>query len=366
MLGGFGARFELLRPRSLARTSKSVDALMANVRELRHAVKALVSGQERTDDVMATLTARIEALAAEARRANETIAQLTAREAQLRAVIRADVANEDALPTLPAVLDRNRIATHVRAAIGCAQVRLDPFPHAIVPSLFPADFYAALLRGIPPIELFEEKAPNKPYVNVPLTIAPGYSRRVWNFMVYVVQRTLQPLVIDKFRDPLRDWIARNWPALTSDPFAPPMEFNMADGRIMMRGRGYRITPHRDPKWGFLTCILYLAREQDSEQWGTQLYSVDDDGDAVGAAPHWIEPQRCRLVEDVPFRPNTMLVMLNSKGAHGASIPDDAEPADLRRYIYQFRIGPNAAAIPRLNALLPADRRPLWTGKTSMV
>ena len=298
--------------------------------------------------------------------ADDALPQLTAREAQLRAIIRADVANVDALPTLPAVLDRPRIAAHVRAAIACVQLRLDPFPHAIVPSLFPADFYAALLRGIPPVELFEEKAANKPYVNVPLTIAPDYSRRVWNFMVYVVQRTLQPLLIDKFRDPLRDWIARNWPALASDPFAPPMEFNMADGRIMLRGRGYRITPHRDPKWGFLTCILYLAHEHDSEEWGTQLYSVDDDGDAVGAAPHWIEPERCRLVENVPFRPNTMLVLLNSKGAHGAYIPDDAEPADLRRYMYQFRIGPNAAAIARLTAMLPADRRPFWAGKTAMM
>ncbi len=133
---------------------------------------------------------------------------------------------------------------------------------------------------------------------------------------------------------------------------------------MRRGRGYCISPHRDPKWGFLTGILYLARPQDSERWGTQLFAVDEDDDAVGAAPHWIDPAKCRLVSDVPYRPNTMLVMLNSSGAHGAQIPEDAEPADLRRYIYQFRIGPSSHTIRWLTTMLTEEQRPLWAGKVA--
>ena len=79
--------------------------------------------------------------------------------------------------------------------------------------------------------------------------------------------------------------------------------------------------------------------------------MDGDHDAVGVAPHWIDPEQCRLVVDVPYRPNTMLVMLNSGGAHGANIPGDAEPADLCRYIYQFRIGPSTPTIRWLTGLL---------------
>ena len=133
---------------------------------------------------------------------------------------------------------------------------------------------------------------------------------------------------------------------------------------MLRRRGYRIRPHRDPKWSFITCILYLARPGDDEAWGTQLYSVESDDEAKNASPHWISDSRCRLVEDVKFRPNRLLVFLNSFGAHGAHIPDDAKPADLERYIYQFRVGPTSEAIAMLKSMLPEERQPLWEGKAA--
>jgi hypothetical protein len=57
----------------------------------------------------------------------------------------------------------------------------------------------------------------------------------------------------------------------------------------------------------------------------------------------------------------MLAFLNSWGAHGASIPADAKPATLTRYVYQFRLGPDTTTIKRLLALMPPDRRERWTG-----
>jgi hypothetical protein len=141
-----------------------------------------------------------------------------------------------------------------------------------------------------------------------------------------------------------------------------MELHSTDGRILLRERGYRIAPHRDPKWGFITVLLYLPRSDESAQWGTQLYTVDQDDRAPSIAPHWIDPARCHLVADVPFRRNTALVFLNSYGAHGAQIPEDAQPADLQRYMYQYRIGPTKAAIEKLVSLLPRDERSVWEGK----
>jgi hypothetical protein len=57
----------------------------------------------------------------------------------------------------------------------------------------------------------------------------------------------------------------------------------------------------------------------------------------------------------------MLVFLNSVGAHGASIPADAKPANLERYVYQFRLGPDVRAIKQLMSLMPNDRRTRWAG-----
>jgi hypothetical protein len=141
-----------------------------------------------------------------------------------------------------------------------------------------------------------------------------------------------------------------------------MEFFASDGRIMLRRPGFNLPPHRDPKWGFLTCLLYLPRASDSEAWGTRLYRVEGDGDAQGVKPHWIKPEQCRAVADVPFRANTMFIFLNSAGAHGASIAEDAQPPDLERYAYQFRIGPSRPAMDALIPLLPDERRAEWTGK----
>ena len=48
---------------------------------------------------------------------------------------------------------------------------------------------------------------------------------------------------------------------------------------MLRRPGYYLGPHRDPKRAMLTCLLYLAREGDSEAHGTQIFRVRDDGEA---------------------------------------------------------------------------------------
>lgn len=365
MLGRFGASLGLLRPRTLARTQKSVDKLLGDTQETRRTLKQLAAGQARMQSTADDVLARLDSMAGEMRALQQQVSALALRESQLRAVMRADAALEYARTRLPAACDEKRIAAHLRDVIERAELHLEPFPYILVPGVFPPDFYDALLEGIPPVELFGDKPFNKQQLKVPFVMAPAYSREVWNFFVFrVAPKLLQPLLLEKFRRPLADWIASNWPALAANPFGPPMEFNTADGRIMLRGRGYRIRPHRDPKWGFLTCLLYLARDNDSENWGTQLYFVDDDAPARGAAPHWIDPDQCRLARDVPFQRNSMLVFLNSTGAHGAFIPEDAEPADLQRYLYQCRVGPTPAATRVLMASLADEQVPLWAGKVA--
>ncbi len=64
---------------------------------------------------------------------------------------------------------------------------------------------------------------------------------------------------------------------------------------------------------------------------------------------------------VPFKPNTMLVSLNSRGAHGATIPADA-PADLERYTYQFYVAPGNEALSALIKSLPPAQRAMWRNR----
>ena len=345
----------LLRPRALARTAKSVQDLLVEIQELRRAVRDVSAAGARLADEKRDLEAAVKTL-------EQTVESMRLREAQLFAAYRADVELEPHLRQLPSILNAETIAAHVRCALARTTVRTEPFPHALVDNILPSDFYDALVRGLPPTEMFAGKPVNKQRVVVPFEIAPAYSRRVWDFLVKdVLDRVVAELVVDKFRTPLDEWLRRDWPAPDDSPSAR-LRVQTTDGRILLRTRGYHIPPHRDPKWGFITCLLYLAREGDSESWGTQLYSVADDAEAADISPHWISPERCRLHSEVPFRRNSMLVFLNSQGAHGATIPPDALPEGLERYVYQFRIGPNPASIRTLMRDLPPDRRSAWAGK----
>ena len=77
--------------------------------------------------------------------------------------------------------------------------------------------------------------------------------------------------------------------------------------------------------------------------------------------YYVERERCTLVRDVPFRANSLLVFLNSVGAHGAAIPPDAQPATLERYIYQFRLGPTSKTIAQMMQLMTPERAARWAG-----
>ncbi len=402
MIGRLTTSLAHLRPRVLAKTQKVVADLVAETDELkqrfaeRHeeaearsaerakearqhlkqldgALKSAArlfsdryhAAEAKADQRAEEMRGHVAAIERQLADINKTVAALALRESQLRAIAEADVVLEGEYEALGAILNERRIADHVGSALRCAELRLDPFPHAVVQDLFPADFYNALVRGIPPVELFEDGRINKQQLLVPFALAPAYSRRVWQFMADVVaQQTVAPAMIEKFKAPLAEWIRLHWPALGDDPFAPPMEMRGSDGRVMLRRRGYNIPPHRDPKWGFLTCLVYLPRPGDLESWGTQLYRVDADDEARGALPHWIKAERCHLAVDVPFRRNTALMFLNSTGAHAATIPMDAEPADLQRYAYQFRVGPTRNAVAALMERLPDDRRAAWAGKVT--
>src|SRR5688572_4339972 len=159
------AVWELLRPRTIAATRKTLDDLVAELRE----VKRL---QLETT-----------------RELREQLSTLTVREAQLRAIYAADAEQQAEVSRLNDVLDDERIISHVHDAIARVPLHLKPFPYTVIPNVLPDDFYAALLRAIPPVELFADRPFNKQHLTVPLSaVAPVYSRRVWKYMAHVITR----------------------------------------------------------------------------------------------------------------------------------------------------------------------------------
>jgi len=313
------AAADLLRPRTFFRALSRVDALAHSTRELASAVERLNIQTE-----------------------------------QLLAIQRLDWDRRLDLARLDRILDRDAVRRHVCTRIASTALEMRPFPHLVVESWLPDELYERAIDAVPPPVFFASD--RDAHWVVPSGIAPAYSREVWAFIANcVVGDSLREALNRKFAVVVRDYVRSFCDTLPDDV---DLDLHISDGRIMLRRPGYDLRPHRDPRWGFITGIAYLAREGDVEAYGTQLYRVEEDREAPSSRVYYIDPSKCEQVKDVPFRANSMVVFLNSQGAHGAAIPKDAS-AGLERYIYQFRMGPTNKLINRLLRAMPPERAATW-------
>jgi hypothetical protein len=268
---------------------------------------------------------------------------------------------------LPTILDKERIAAHVRAAIANTTLHTDPYEHIVVDKLLPDDIYQLVIDALPPLPFFDQRDQIKMNLTLPMEFGPAVSSTVWNFMEEVIAQTiLRPAVMEKFWEPLQ----RHYDVIFGPEFrerANALPKAISGGRVMLRRPGYHLSPHRDPKRSFVTCLLYLARPGDSETYGTQIFRVVNDREANYKQTYYPEQAgcTCELVKVVPFRPNTMLAFVNSAGAHGATIPADA-PADIERYAYQFYVAPQSDRLSALIKELPKHgKRQQWQNKNTV-
>jgi hypothetical protein len=286
---------------------------------------------------------------------------------QLRVIAELNEEQRQRLVSLPALLDREELTASIGRAVAGATMQSDPFHHVVLEQVLPRRVYDLLLEALPPTVFFSDHDPVKQDLALPLKFGPLLATEVWNFVDDTLSRQLiQPAVLRKFHEPLQ----QHYETVFGVEFierANRLPQLPSGGRLMLRRPGYHLEPHRDPKRSLLTCLMYLARPGDSEAYGTQLFRVADDNDAPFKQTYYPKDHghQCELVAVVPFRPNTMLVFLNSRGAHGASIPADA-PREMERYAYQFYVAPENAALGALIRELPAERRAMWQNRNRVI
>jgi len=254
-------------------------------------------------------------------------------------------------------VDRQAVLTHVTRAVENARLELAPCPYLVVENVFPEDVFDRLVEALPPPVFFEKTDDLRDEMPVPFTMAPAYSRALWDLFHEAVERALLPAVIAKFRPALDDFVRTTWPTLGSWEHSG-ITLRAANPRLMLRRRGYLIKPHRDPRWAFLVALFYAAPRGSAHTYGTQLYRLVQERDEAHTSPLWLAPEECQLARDVPGIGNSALMFLNSTGAHGASVPEDA-PADFLRYVYQARFSPDTATKTRLLELLAGEGRERW-------
>jgi hypothetical protein len=230
----------------------------------------------------------------------------------------------------------------------------------VVDNVLPADFYRLLADAIPPAELFPDRDPVKTdYEMDTLDQAPEITRRVWRFFDDdVVAGMLAPAVLARFREA----VVAHYAETGGEAFgrqAAAIPHRTVAGRIQLRRPGYHLRPHLDPKRVAITGLLYFPQPGDGEAYGTQLFSVDRPFVASGMKTFFPEEAglTCTLARTIPYRANTMLAFVNSRAAHGATLPADAPL--LERYAFQFYIKPDDGQLKKLLQQLPEADRAAW-------
>jgi hypothetical protein len=295
----------------------------------------------------------------------EQVAAMEAEVAQLRTFRRQAVVaewTEHRTPLIDRLSDISwpDLRRHVAAAITQAELSHEPTPHLVVNDVLPHDVYELMAAAIPPAEAFPDRDPVKTDLEMSaLGEAPQPTARAWQlFDERIVQEIVAPLTFAR----LADAVAAHYAGFGGTAFglrAAAIPHRSFAGRIQLRRPGYALAPHLDPKRVAITGLFYFPRPGDPEEFGTALYSVE--GPTVGPSMATFFPEgagaTCRLVRSVPYRANSLLAFVNSRAAHGASLPIDAPLAE--RYTYQFYVKPDDGQLKQLLRTLPSDAQKAW-------
>jgi hypothetical protein len=346
---------ERLNPLRMVRNADTVPRLQELGEKMREDQKAMARQ-------LRTIARQLEQIEERLARQDKSLASLPQLHAQIQRCVTAytkDARQAGRMPSVRARLgDGEAVAAHVSSAVARAVLELEPFPHAVIENLLPEDVCDELIAALPPSAFFTTEKMSRQELEVPFEFAPEYSRLVWGvFFEKAITEAMVPALTEKFRPALDDFVRAHWPGLGSLSQAG-IALQVSNSRLMLRRPGYVIKPHRDPRWAFLTCLVYLPKSPEHQIYGTQLYRLRQEPELTHNSPLWADPDECDLVKDVPARRNTALVFLNSTGAHGASIPREA-PADTARFLYQVQFGVDERMREKLVHSLDEEKRASW-------
>jgi hypothetical protein len=309
----------------------------------------------------------VTAIAALSARVEDLLREIEDHRGQLKRLTLAcsvDAEQRDRLRTISEVWDPVAIGAHVRDVVTAAPIFTDPMPHLVVEPLLPSDAFRVLLDAVPSDDFFQgDKHLDLRGLGQPSTIMPTFSRLIWSSLRQeVVSRVLAPLLAERFRPFARDFLRLS----VGDEFvdeALALSLQPHGLRLMLRRPGWQLAPHLDPRDQFITTLLYLAGPGEPESHGTQLFRVLKEN-FVSPWANTYYPERdglrCELVKTLPYRGNLCVSFLNlGGGAHGAALPVDAVPADLRRLVFQFYMGPHRFKLDALIDRLPPERQVPW-------
>ena len=241
------------------------------------------------------------------------------------------------LPRFAATLEQmaGAVDAHLERTMARAQVARDPFPHIIIDEFLPPALYRTMLETLPPADFWSSSGYSRDYWEIESHVGPWRTELVWRFVDRrVVDGMLRPRLEQAFSDDLAPLWRESYGV---DPAR--VRYRMAEGRLQLRRKGYRLRPHLDPPHAALTGLMYLARPGDDARYGTALYRPLSPIPVKRQGIYYPEDHGIALenVGMVPFKANSLLVWMTALGPHGADLTADDVPKSLERYTYHFQL-----------------------------
>ncbi len=204
------------------------------------------------------------------------------------------------------------VAEHVQRAIWNAPLNKEPFPFFYARDVFPADFYAAMLRELPGDGDYKASA-----YDCRSMILQNHLSSFWSPLVEWLMDEFTDKLITKFLVQIK----KRFPG---DCEVIP---NM---RLVRDTDGYAIKPHTDHPAKVLSLLFYLPADDSLKDYGTALYRPND--------PDFRDNGRGRYpfenfseVWRAPFLPNTCLGFFKTDQAfHG--VPQIHQPGMVRNVL----------------------------------
>ena len=224
--------------------------------------------------------------------------------------------------------------------IGNAPILPFPFPHIYVRDVFPADFYAELVRSLPPREAFAPLSTVRPIssdvydkTRSVLILGPESvgklaepCRGVWERVArMVLGGGLGNLVLGKFGQFIQARFQNQ----------PNPEF-FDEALLVQDSQNYALGPHTDSPSKVISFLFYLPADDSQSHLGTSIYLPKDRAFTCQGGPHYTFDQFDRLLT-MPYVPNALFAFLKTPNAFHGVEPVNEAGVQRNLLLYDVRI-----------------------------
>jgi len=233
----------------------------------------------------------------------------------------------------------SEVEAYVAERIAAAAVLHEPFPHCVIDSVFPPDFYESVIDFWPEEPtwqtLIESGRVNKyasPERMVVLMNGAGYARLDAERRGFWSRQVGAWLLGERFRLCVLQKFAAE---LDAGGFGAPFESTAADALIVSDRTSYAIGPHTDAVHRLVSLLFYLPEDMAFRRFGTALYEPLDPAFRCQGGPHHSFEQ-FRRVKTLDFVPNRLVAFPKSDRCFHGVERVDLPGIDRRLLIYNVR------------------------------